>query len=135
MSNKRVRDIAKEHGISANRLVATLRSAGLNVPTASASVDEDAALKVLGERGLRLRAPPRARAGTYRDRNLPERPRIVPRYRTTRVAAPSNGAGAGQQQRGRAGPGGQRAGQGGPGGPRGQRPGGPGGPGGPRGGQ
>ncbi|HST40433.1 MAG TPA: translation initiation factor IF-2 [Conexibacter sp.] len=136
MSNKRVRDIAKEHGISANRLVATLRSAGLNVPTASASVDEDAALKVLGDRGLRRRAPPRARAGTYRDRNLPERPRIVPRYRTTRAAAPSNGAGAGQQQRGRAGAGGQRqGGPGGPGGPRGQRPGGPGGPGGPRGGQ
>lgn len=138
MSTKRVSDIAKEHGISANRLIATLRSAGINAPAPSASVDEEAALKVLGDRGLRRRAPPRARVGTYRDRTLPERPRIVPRYRTQRVAQPgsANGGGQGAGAGGQRGPGGgPRGGQGqrGPGGPGGRGPGGPGGrgPGGP----
>ncbi|MDO8210698.1 translation initiation factor IF-2 [Conexibacter sp. CPCC 206217] len=124
MSNKRVSDIAKEHGISAGHLIATLRSAGLNAPTPSSSVDESAALRVLDEKGLRRRTPPtRARVGTYRDRNAPERPRVVPRVRTRMPAPGTAAAGNGGQQR-TGGPGGSPRGQGGPGGQRG--PGGPG---------
>jgi translation initiation factor IF-2 len=128
MSNKRVSDIAKEHGISAGHLIATLRSAGVNAPTPSANVDEAAALRVLDERGLRRRTPPaRARVGTYRDRNAPERPRIVPRVRTRQAAPSAPGPNGGQQRaggnaRGQGGPS-QRS-PGGPGARGGQRPGG-----------
>ena len=126
MSKKRVSDIAKEHGISANHLIATLRSAGINAPTPSATVDETAAQRVIGDTGIsRKKQRPVRRAGTYRDRTVPERPRARVRIVHRSRPAPAPPA---QQQRagdGRQG-GGQR--QGGPGGPRGQRPGGPGGP-------
>ena len=46
--NKRVHEIAKERGLPAKDVVDRLRAGGLNVKAASSSVDEDAALRVLG---------------------------------------------------------------------------------------
>lgn len=122
MSKKRVSDIAKEHGISAGHLIATLRAAGINAPTPSASVDVDAAVRVLGAQGIKPRAA-RPTAGTYVDRNAPERPRprLAPRARQAQRPAAGGPAGQGGGQR-QGGPGGR-----GPGGPGGRGPGGPGG--------
>src|SRR5436305_11443114 len=46
--NKRVHQIAKERGLPSKDLLERLRAAGLDVKAASSNVDEDAALKVLG---------------------------------------------------------------------------------------
>jgi translation initiation factor IF-2 len=46
--NKRIHEIAKERGLPAKEVVARLRAGGLNVKAASSSVDEAAALRVLG---------------------------------------------------------------------------------------
>ncbi len=49
--NKRVHEIAKERGLPAKEVLETLRAAGLNVKAASSSVDEEAALRALGNGG------------------------------------------------------------------------------------
>ncbi len=49
--NKRVHEIAKERGLSAKDVLERLRDAGLNVKAASSSVDEEAALRALGNGG------------------------------------------------------------------------------------
>jgi translation initiation factor IF-2 len=46
--NKRVHEIAKERGLPAKDVLERLRAGGLNVKAASSSVDEEAALRVLG---------------------------------------------------------------------------------------
>ena len=48
MSKKRVHEIAKQHDLSSKELIAKLQAAGLDVKTASSSIDEDAALRLLG---------------------------------------------------------------------------------------
>ena len=47
--NKRVHQIAKEHGLAAKEVLARLKAAGLEVKAASSSVDEDAARRVLAD--------------------------------------------------------------------------------------
>ena len=47
--NKRVHQIAKEHGLAAKEVLERLKAAGLEVKAASSSVDEDAARRVLGD--------------------------------------------------------------------------------------
>ena len=49
--NKRVHEIAKERGLPAKDVLAQLKAAGVNVKSASSSVDEAAALRVLGNGG------------------------------------------------------------------------------------
>ncbi len=46
--NKRVHQIAKERGLPSKDLLERLRAAGVDVKAASSNVDEDVALKVLG---------------------------------------------------------------------------------------
>jgi translation initiation factor IF-2 len=46
--NKRVHQIAKERGLASKDLIERLRAAGVEVKAASSNVDEDVALKVLG---------------------------------------------------------------------------------------
>ena len=46
--NKRVHEIAKEHGLPAKEVLTRLKAAGLEVKAASSSVDEAAAERVLG---------------------------------------------------------------------------------------
>ena len=51
MSKKRVHEIAKEQGMSPKVALARMQAAGLKVGAASSSVDEDAALRALGNGG------------------------------------------------------------------------------------
>jgi translation initiation factor IF-2 len=51
MSKKRVHEIAKEHGLSSKELLERLRAAGVEAKAAASSVEESAALKVLGADG------------------------------------------------------------------------------------
>jgi len=53
MSKRRVHEIAKEHGLTSKELLERLKAAGVEAKAAASSVDEAAALKVLG-------APPAA---------------------------------------------------------------------------
>src|SRR5438309_12018474 len=46
--NKRVHQIAKEHGVTAKELLERLHAAGVEVKAASSNVDEEVALRVLG---------------------------------------------------------------------------------------
>ena len=48
MSKKRVHEIAKEHGLSSKELLEMLKAAGVEAKAAASSVEESAALKVLG---------------------------------------------------------------------------------------
>ena len=48
MSKKRVHEIAKEHGLSSKELLEKLKAAGIEAKAAASSVEEDAALQVLG---------------------------------------------------------------------------------------
>ena len=60
--NKRVHEIAKEHGLPAKELIQKLKAAGIEVKAASSSVDEATALRVLGNGGAPASpAPPAAR--------------------------------------------------------------------------
>jgi translation initiation factor IF-2 len=56
MSKKRVHEIAKEHGLSSRELLEKLKAAGVEAKAAASSVEEAAALKVLGVGGSA--APP-----------------------------------------------------------------------------
>ena len=49
--NKRVHEIAKERGLPTKDVIERLKAAGVNVKSASSSVDEAAALRVLGNGG------------------------------------------------------------------------------------
>jgi translation initiation factor IF-2 len=63
--NKRVHQIAKEHGLGAKDVLARLQAAGLEVKAVSSNVDEETALRVIGDgapkAGASTEAPPRAR--------------------------------------------------------------------------
>jgi translation initiation factor IF-2 len=63
--NKRVHEIAKERGLQTKDVIAQLKAAGVNVKSASSSVDEAAVLRVLGNGGgPSTTAVPSAGAGT-----------------------------------------------------------------------
>ena len=49
--NKRVHEIAKQHGLAPKELLEKLKAAGVEVKAASSSVDEAVALRVLGNGG------------------------------------------------------------------------------------
>ncbi len=57
MSKKRVHEIAKEQGLASKELLEKLRAAGLEVKTASSSIEEAAALKALENGGAGAPAP------------------------------------------------------------------------------
>src|SRR5438874_2281669 len=58
--NKRVHQIAKEHGLAAKEVLERLRAAGLSVKAVSSSVDEDVARRVLGDGDGNAATPPAA---------------------------------------------------------------------------
>ncbi len=65
--NKRVHQIAKERGLPSKDVLERLRAAGIDVKAASSNVDEDVALKVLGNGdGAAANAAPAATATTPR---------------------------------------------------------------------
>ncbi len=57
MSKKRVHEIAKERGIESKALLEKLRAAGVEVKTASSSIDESLALRALNANGSPTSAP------------------------------------------------------------------------------
>jgi translation initiation factor IF-2 len=59
---RRVHEIAKEHGLSAKELLARLHAAGVEVKAASSNVDEEVALRVLGNGQASPPAEPKASA-------------------------------------------------------------------------
>ncbi len=63
MSKKRVHEIAKEHGLSSKELLAKLKAAGVEAKAAASSIDEAAALKVLGSDGSGAPSSPNGAAG------------------------------------------------------------------------
>jgi translation initiation factor IF-2 len=75
--NKRVHQIAKERGLASKDLLERLRAAGVDVKAASSNVDEDVALKVLGNGGggtAMAVAPPQARAASPQVKQAPASP-------------------------------------------------------------
>jgi translation initiation factor IF-2 len=74
--NKRVHQIAKDRGLAAKDVLERLKAGGLDVKAVSSSVDEAAALRVLGGDGNRQGNGPAARAGAdARSRAATEPPR------------------------------------------------------------
>ncbi len=55
---KRVHEIAKEQGMTSKELLEKLHAAGVDAKAAASSIDESAALKVLGSNGASAPAPP-----------------------------------------------------------------------------
>ncbi len=64
MSKKRVHEIAKEQGLTSKELMEKLNAAGMQVKTASSSLDEAAVLKALGSNGASAPAADSASAST-----------------------------------------------------------------------
>src|SRR6185503_737292 len=62
MAKKRVHEIAKERGITSKEALAALKQAGLEVTTASSSVDEADAAKALANGASASEAPGKAKA-------------------------------------------------------------------------
>ncbi len=60
MAKKRVHEIAKAKGLESKQLLAALKKAGMDVKTASSSIDEDAALKAIDGDGTAPAAAPKA---------------------------------------------------------------------------
>ena len=58
MSKKRVHELAKEQGLTSKELMEKLNAAGMEVKTASSSLDEAAVLKALGSNGASASVPP-----------------------------------------------------------------------------
>ena len=79
--NKRVHQIAKEHGLAAKEVLERLKAAGLQVKAVSSSVDEAEARRILGDGdgqasdGGRRPRPPRSKR--RRHATVTGRPRPV----------------------------------------------------------
>ncbi len=58
MARKRVHEIAKQRGVPSKEVLAALKAAGIEVTTASSSVEESAAAKALGSDGATAAAAP-----------------------------------------------------------------------------
>ena len=67
MAKKRVHEIAKERDIPSKDVLAALQKAGLEVTTASSSVDEAEAAKVLGNGASAAKAPAKATKAAAKD--------------------------------------------------------------------
>jgi translation initiation factor IF-2 len=63
MSKKRVHEIAKEHGLSSKELLERLKAAGIEAKAAASSVEETAALSVLGAAAPAVQASSNGGAG------------------------------------------------------------------------
>jgi translation initiation factor IF-2 len=86
MTKKRVHEIAKEQGLSSKELLEKLKAAGVEAKVASSSVDEAAALKVLGSNGA---SAPVTETAPVAD---PPPARVAPLPTTAAVADPPAGA-------------------------------------------
>ncbi len=97
--NKRVHQIAKEHGLPAKEVLARLQAAGFDVKAASSSIDEADAVRVLGNgdgpASSALAAPsaaPAASTASARDKGGKARSGAAARAATQEAAAASQAA-------------------------------------------
>ncbi len=93
MSKKRVHEIAKERGLPSKALIERLRAAGVEVKTASSSVEESLALRALGADG----AAPATQAGAALAQAAPAEPGPVTKATpepVTKAAPPATGQAA-----------------------------------------
>ena len=67
MAKKRVHEIAKEHGITSKEALAALKNAGLEVTTASSSVEETDAAKAFANGASAAQAPATAATAARAD--------------------------------------------------------------------
>jgi translation initiation factor IF-2 len=79
MSKKRVHEIAKEQGVASKALIERLQAAGVEVKTASSSVEESLALRALGGDGASAAAAPVATAVVEPPVAKPPTPPVVER--------------------------------------------------------
>ncbi len=79
MSKKRVHEIAKEQGLASKALIERLRAAGVEVKTASSSVEESLALRALGGDSASAAAAPVATAVVEPPVAKPPTPPVVER--------------------------------------------------------
>ncbi len=79
MSKKRVHEIAKEQGVASKALIERLQAAGVEVKTASSSVEESLALRALGGDGASAAVAPVATAVAEPPAAKPATPPIVER--------------------------------------------------------
>jgi translation initiation factor IF-2 len=114
--NKRVHEIAKERGLQTKDVLAQLKAAGIEVKSASSSVDEAAAQRVLGNGGAPAKASEQP-APVQRSAQPQREP--APRDTSRREQAPRDG-GRGEQAPRESGP---RESSGGDGGARQEAPG------------
>ena len=63
MAKQRVHEIAKALGLESERVLSALKKAGVEVKTASSSVEQSAALKALAAAGALPKKKPTARPG------------------------------------------------------------------------
>jgi translation initiation factor IF-2 len=73
MSKKRVNDIAKEQGMSAKDLLLKLQAAGIDAAAPSSTVDEEAAMRALGNGDIPPAPPARKPAGNDGPKQRPTR--------------------------------------------------------------
>ncbi len=79
MSKKRIHEIAKEQGVASKALIERLRAAGVEVKTASSSVEESLALRALGGDGASAAVAPVATAVAEPPVAKPPAPAVVER--------------------------------------------------------
>ncbi|HEY7967301.1 MAG TPA: translation initiation factor IF-2 [Solirubrobacteraceae bacterium] len=125
MAKKRVHEIAKAHGLTTKELLERLNAAGIEAKAAASSVDEDAALGVLGQNGAgknAAAAKPQASTPKTEPEAAPPAPAEpkpepaaeAPAASTTAQAAeaarsrPTRDSRTGEQRPGAIGPGGRR---------------------------
>ncbi|MFA4928346.1 MAG: translation initiation factor IF-2 N-terminal domain-containing protein, partial [Patulibacter sp.] len=83
MAKKRVHEIAKAHGLSSKAVLDALQADGVDVATASSSVDETAVERLIKTQGSKLQAPAKA----------DEAPGTPARPKTSGAPAPAKTAG------------------------------------------
>jgi translation initiation factor IF-2 len=101
--NKRVHQIAKERGITAKELLERLHAAGVDVKAASSNVDEDVALRVLGDGAISAQPTGPSSAQPTGPSSAqappPPSPRAGPAVAEAGSPAPRTGPGAGTASR------------------------------------
>jgi translation initiation factor IF-2 len=106
---KRVHEIAKEQGITSKELLEKLHAAGVDAKAAASSIDEAAALKVLGSNGASASAPVVAPSAPPSPpvASAPEAPADAAKAEAERVR-PTRDSRTGERAPAAAGPGGRR---------------------------
>src|SRR3954452_9484598 len=99
MAKKRVHEIAKEQGITSKEALAALKKAGLEVTTASSSVDEGDAAKAFANGASAAKAPAQAKKADAKPK-ADATPKADGAKAEAKPAAEAKGDGDGAQAKG-----------------------------------